>query len=175
MLHFAYGSNMSRAVMREHAPGARPIGVAELADHRFVITTDGHASIERMPAGAVHGVLWRLTPRDRVSLDAWENVAGGLYRAATLPVHRAGRRHMALVYVSRPLGAGRARAGYMERVIAAAREWKLPEDYVTALQRFLPARPRDSMIRKSGKPIFRKDHAPLRKSSPPKREECAWT
>ncbi len=38
MLHFAYGANMSRAVMRRHAPSAQPIGVAQLANYRFVIT-----------------------------------------------------------------------------------------------------------------------------------------
>ena len=75
MLHFAYGSNMHRAIMRRHAPGAAPIGVAELADHRFIITADGYASVERALGQTVHGVLWRLTPRDRVTLDGWENVA----------------------------------------------------------------------------------------------------
>jgi hypothetical protein len=29
-LHFAYGANMSRAVMLKYAPGARALGVAEL-------------------------------------------------------------------------------------------------------------------------------------------------
>ena len=57
-------------------------------------------------AQTVHGVLWRLTPRDRITLDAWENVASGLYRAEILPVRRAGRRRPALVYVARPLRTG---------------------------------------------------------------------
>jgi len=43
--HFAYGSNMSRAVMRRHAAGAEPVGVATLANYRFLITTHGHASV----------------------------------------------------------------------------------------------------------------------------------
>ncbi len=43
MLHFAYGSNMHRAVMRRHAPQAEPLGAARLAGFRFVITTDGYA------------------------------------------------------------------------------------------------------------------------------------
>ena len=77
-LHFAYGANMSRAVMQKYAPGARALGVAALADHRFVITADGYASVEPARAQTVHGVLWRITPRDRVMLDAWENVGGGL-------------------------------------------------------------------------------------------------
>ena len=84
----------------------------------------------------VHGVLWRLSPRDCVTLDAWENVAAGLYRAETLPVQLAGRRHAALIYVARPRDTGRAKAGYMELVIAAALEWQLPRDYIASLRRW---------------------------------------
>jgi AIG2-like family len=141
ILHFAYGSNMSCAVMRQHAPDAEPIGVAVLADHHFVITADGYASVEPRRVDRVHGVLWRLSPRDRVTLAAWENIAGGLYRAKTLPVQQAGRRHMALTYVARPRQAGRAKAGYMELVIAAALEWQLPPAYIASLRHFLPKRP----------------------------------
>ena len=141
MLHFAYGSNMHRAVMRRHAPSAEPIGVASLADYRFTITADGYASVEPARTHTVHGVLWRLTPRDRVSLDTWENIAGGLYSAATLSVLAEARRVPVLVYLARPRGPGRPRAGYMELVLEAARAWNLPADYVTALQRWLTAQP----------------------------------
>jgi len=84
--HFAYGSNMSRAVMRKHAPGAKALGVAVLGNHRFLVTTDGYASVEGKRGAKVYGVLWRLTPRDYVTLAAWENIAAGLYRTAMLPV-----------------------------------------------------------------------------------------
>jgi len=141
MLHFAYGSNMHRDLMRRHAPEAAPLGVAALADHRFIISGDGYASVEPMRAHTVHGVLWRVTPRDRVTLDAWENVAGGLYRAETLLLQHDGQRRPALVYVARPRGEGRPKAGYMELVIAAAKQWNLPEDYIVSLQRWLPAQP----------------------------------
>lgn len=138
-LHFAYGANMSRAVMRRYAPGGRALGVAELAGYRFIITGDGYASVEPARACSVHGVLWRLTPRDRVSLDAWENIAGGLYRAQKLAVKSGGRRMPALVYLARPCGEGRPKPGYMELVTAAAREWRLPDHYVGSLQVWTPA------------------------------------
>jgi hypothetical protein len=141
MLHFAYGSNMHRALMRRHAPNAEPVGVASLADYRFVITADGYASVEPARTHTVYGVLWRLTPRDRVALDAWENIAGGLYTAKTLTVLGASRRVSALVYVARPRAHGRPRAGYMELVLAAARTWNLPGDYIAWLQRWLSAQP----------------------------------
>jgi hypothetical protein len=138
ILHFAYGANMSRAVMRKHAPEAEPIGVAALRAYCFVISADGYASVVPKRTETIYGVLWRVSPRDRVTLDAWENVAAGLYRAETVPVQQAGRRHAALIYVARPGDAGRAKAGYMELVIAAALEWQLPQAYIASLRRWSP-------------------------------------
>jgi cation transport regulator ChaC len=138
MLHFAYGSNMHRAIMRRHAPSAVPIGVAALAGHRFIITADGYASVERALGQTVHGVLWRIRPRDRVTLDSWENVAGKLYRAETMPVRHADHLHQSLVYIAHPRREGRPKAGYMELVVAAARQWKFPSTYIAGLERWLP-------------------------------------
>jgi AIG2-like family len=141
MLHFAYGSNMSRAVMGRHAPGAEPIGIASLANHRFLITTHGHASVAPIVGKRVHGVLWRLTSRDCVTLAAWENIAGGLYRAQTMPVRHGGRRRAALTYLACSERVAAAQAGYMELVIAAALEWHLPKLYIEELKGWLPRHP----------------------------------
>ena len=149
-LHFSYGANMSRAVMRRHAPGARALGAAELADHRFVITGDGYASVEPARAGVVHGVLWRITPRDRVTLDLWENVEGGLYRTKTLSVRGPDGSVSALVYVARPAGEGRPKPGYIELVIKAGREWDFPAMYIRSLEAWMPMRPSGTDVRKIG-------------------------
>jgi AIG2-like family len=154
ILHFAYGSNMHRAVMRRHAPAAKPLGVATLADHRFLITGDGYASVDHAIVHTVHGVLWRLTSRDRVTLDGWENVAGKLYRAATMPVRYDGRLHNALVYLARPSSEGRPKAGYMELVVAAARDWKFPSAYIEDLERWLPSSRAASGTRKLGNIVW---------------------
>lgn len=143
MLHYSYGSNMHRAVMRRHAPEAVPLGVATLAGHRFIVTADGYASIVPAAGYQVYGLVWRITPHDRTTLDAWENVEAGLYRAAILPVHHAGKDSPALVYVARERPAGRPRAGYMEIVIEAARALELPADYVASLEQWLPSDPAD--------------------------------
>jgi AIG2 family protein len=150
MLHFAYGANMHRAIMGRHAAAAEPIGAAALADHRFIITADGYASVAPALAQAVHGVLWRITPHDRVTLDAWENVAGKLYRAAILPVRHGDRLRPALVYIARRGRIGQPKAGYMELVVAAARAWQLPADYISDLQQWLPRRPMGAGARKLG-------------------------
>ena len=56
-LYFAYGSNMSRTLMRTHCPAAKEIGTAVLDGYRFVITADGYASIERRAGAVVHQAL----------------------------------------------------------------------------------------------------------------------
>jgi len=135
MLHFAYASNMDRAAMRRRCPGARLVGGAVLRDHRFIITKDGYASVAAARGALVHGLLWRLTPRGLIALNAYENIESGLYRAATLPVQAGGRVVRALVYVGRSGVPGRPRLGYMQLVAAAARDAGLPADYVANLER----------------------------------------
>ena len=140
VLHFAYGSNMHRAVMRKHAPAAQPLSPARLEGYRFVITVDGYASVMPDRSRCVHGLLWRLSPRDRVTLDLWENIAKGLYLPKMLPVRDAGARRPVLVYVARWRPLGRARPGYMEIVVEAARELELPAGYIASLEEWLPRR-----------------------------------
>jgi hypothetical protein len=150
MLYFAYGSNMHRAIMRKHAPNAELVGVATLANYRFIITADGYASVAPAAGENVHGLVWRLTPPDRVTLDAWENVAGGLYRAETLPIEQSGKLSPVMVYIARQCPIGRPRLGYMELVVEAARMLELPADYISSLQDWLPKDAADT----AGQPKF---------------------
>ena len=87
----------------------------------------------------VHGVLWRLGPRDLAAINAYESLDSGLYVRRMLPVRHDRRQVRALVYVARQRGEGRPRPGYMAVVEDAAREWQLPERYVRTLRRWAPA------------------------------------
>ena len=78
-------------------------------------------------------------PRELAAINAYENVAGGLYLRRMLPVLRAGRRETALVYIARRTGEGVPRPGYIALVVAAARDWTLPERYIASLQRWSPS------------------------------------
>jgi hypothetical protein len=135
-LYFAYGSNMSRALMRRHCPTAKEVGTAVLEGHRFLIMAAGFASIERHAGSVVHGVLWRLTPRDFAALNIYESVGTGLYHCRRLAVRHARVQYNAFAYIARPRGPGKPRPGYLELVIAAAREWNLPQPYVSELARW---------------------------------------
>jgi cation transport regulator ChaC len=142
MLHFAYGSNMHLGLMRARCTDAGVVGRAVLRDHRFVITRDGYASVTPARGGVVHGVLWRLSPRDLAALNAYENIDAGLFRRVLLSVQADSRLVRALVYIGRSGAPGRPRAGYMELVATAAREAGLPCEYVADLERLraLPGR-----------------------------------
>jgi gamma-glutamylcyclotransferase (GGCT)/AIG2-like uncharacterized protein YtfP len=139
MLYFAYGSNMIRAPMRARCPMAREAGTATLAEHRLIITSDGYASVVPEPGGVVHGLLWRLTPRDVAALNAYEGLDTGLYRTVTLPVRTGARQVPAMVYVGRSRMPGPPRPGYLEPVLAAARELQFPDEYIAGLARWLPS------------------------------------
>jgi gamma-glutamylcyclotransferase (GGCT)/AIG2-like uncharacterized protein YtfP len=137
-LYFAYGANMARASMGMRCARAHPLGTARLDGWRFVITAAGYASVAPASGATVHGVLWRLTPRDLAALNVFESLESGLYRRTLLTMRIASRRARALVYVGRTRGEGRPKPGYLETVLAAARDWDLPPRYVAELARWAP-------------------------------------
>lgn len=137
VLHFAYGSNMSRTLMRRLCPAARPVGPARLDGWRFMIMRQGYASIVPRAGGVVHGVLWRLAAGELAALNRYENLSGGLYALRLLPVRDAHGCRLALVYVGRSRTPGRPRPGYQDRIVVpAARDWALPAWYIAELERF---------------------------------------
>jgi gamma-glutamylcyclotransferase (GGCT)/AIG2-like uncharacterized protein YtfP len=138
ILYFAYGSNMSRGPMRARCPTAQECGLAILSGYRFVIMANGYASVVPAAAQDVHGLLWRIGRQDLAALDDYEDVAGGLYRQAMLPVLWDGQSMDALVYLGCETREGRPSPAYMALVVEAARECGLPEDYVEQLARFAP-------------------------------------
>jgi gamma-glutamylcyclotransferase (GGCT)/AIG2-like uncharacterized protein YtfP len=138
ILYFAYGSNMSRNLMRARCPGAQALGTGVLAGWHFMITADRYASIVPRPGRAVHGVLWRIGAREMSALNAYESVDSGLYRRRRVMVRCGRRSYAALLYVARPRGPGRPRPAYLDVVVAAAREWRLPDDYIRSVARWSP-------------------------------------
>ena len=137
ILYFAYGANMERAAMRKRCGTAVPLGPAALRGWRYVIA-QGYGSVAPASGVCVHGVLWRLTPRDLAALNAFESLDSGLYRRALLTVEAGTQRVRALVYVGRQRGRRRAMPGYQERIVAAAEDWRLPPRYIAALARLAP-------------------------------------
>ena len=139
-LYFAYGSNMNRPAMKRRCPGARAVGPAVLEGYRFFVGLEGWGSVAPSAGNVVHGVLWRLTPRDIAALHAYELLHQGLYDVRHLPVRTEGRRVRAMIYLLRRRALGKPRPGYVEMIAAAARGWKLPEPYIRSVERWSASR-----------------------------------
>jgi hypothetical protein len=143
-LYFAYGLNMDPVGMAERCPHSKPLGLARLPRHRFIVTRDGYASVIRDPREEIYGVLWDCSLGDIRTLDKFEELASGLYVKISQPVIVQGGAKRALVYIGRSDEIGRPKPGYMETVIASAKHWALPEAYIAAMTRFLNRPIRDA-------------------------------
>jgi cation transport regulator ChaC len=138
--YFAYGSNMNRAAMARRCPDAQALGPARLDGFRFFVGLDGWGSVKPSLGDRVHGVLWELTPRGVAALHAYELLHKGLYDMRHLPVRMDNRRVSAMIYLSRRRRPGQPKPGYVEMIAAAARDWRLPEDYVRSVERWSRSR-----------------------------------
>lgn len=139
-LYFAYGSNMNRDAMARRCRSARAIGPARLEGYRFFVGIDGWGSVKPAPGHSVHGVLWRLTPRDMAALHAYELLHKGLYDVRTLTVRAGAKRMRAMLYLLRRRAAGQPRPGYAEMIAAAGRGWNLPAPYLRSVARWSVSR-----------------------------------
>jgi gamma-glutamylcyclotransferase (GGCT)/AIG2-like uncharacterized protein YtfP len=139
-LYFAYGSNMQRAAMARRCPGAQALGPASLEGYKFFVGIDGWGSVKPGAGGTVHGVLWKLTPRDIAALHAYELLHQGLYDVRYLPVRLDSKRVRAMIYRLRRRVGGKPKPGYVEMIAAAARGCKLPERYIRSVERWSVSR-----------------------------------
>ena len=132
-LYFAYGSNMDRAHMARLCPQAEPYGAAALRSYKYVMAASGFATVIPWPGSFVHGVLWKVGPKEIAALDRYEDVEGGLYRAVHLPVKYKDRLLRALIYLASGDKTGVTPPGYIEKIVQAAKDWNFPAGYVEHL------------------------------------------
>lgn len=135
VVYFAYGSNLHPDRMEQRCPGAVPLGTAELDNHRVVIGDRGVATIIPHAGCTTIGVCWQLQAGHETALDRAEGVALDLYRRVLIDVRQPSDRPLtALSYVEDFRRAGRPRPGYLETILAGARSFGLPDDYVQDLE-----------------------------------------
>lgn len=116
--------------MARLCPLAEPYGTASLRSYKYVMAASGYATVVPWPGSFVHGVLWKVGPREIAALDRYEDVAGGLYRAVQLPIKFNDRLLRALIYLAIGDKTGATPPGYVDKIVAAAKEWNLPADYI---------------------------------------------
>jgi gamma-glutamylcyclotransferase (GGCT)/AIG2-like uncharacterized protein YtfP len=139
-LYFAYGANMDVTAMASRCPSSKPLGLARLPRHRWIISADGYANVVRDSRLDVHGMLWDLALGDVSSLDRFEDVPR-LYRKVTQPVISEKGIRRALVYVGRSSEQGRPRPGYLQDVLEAAQTAGLPASALAQMHKYADVRP----------------------------------
>lgn len=139
-LYFAYGSNMSSPRLRARVGGARPLGVARLADHALAFDKRGRdgtgkANVVGSPGRWTWGVVWSLSGPALDDLDRFEPG----YRRMECPVHLTfGRVRTASTYlrIGAPSDLAPA-AWYVQHILAGAREHRLPAHWCALLEEAL--------------------------------------
>ena len=124
--------------MAVRCPGARVVGLARLARHRLALMREGYATIVRDPHRSVHGLLWDVPLADLPALDRYEGIGEGLYVKRQQPVVTASGARKALVYFGTNAGPGKPRPGYLEGVLAAAKEIGLPDASLAEIAALAP-------------------------------------
>lgn len=134
--YFAYGSNMDVDQMADRCPSAEIVGACRLDGYRFLINSRGVATLVPDASSHAFGILWDLPPEDEQTLDDYEGVPTH-YQKHLVTVETGREAIQALIYQATDETPGRSRRGYMEGIVAAARQHGLDEAYVTELARWL--------------------------------------
>jgi len=148
VLYFAYGSNMNWKQMRERCPSSRFVGIAVLRDHKLAFTREsddrscGVADVVAENGTQVWGVVYEIADLDVGKLDASEGFRPGrdknsYYRRECL-VFLDGEDQRPLT-VSAYFGDPQPNpplpnAEYKNLILAGAKHWHLPEDYIRELE-----------------------------------------
>jgi gamma-glutamylcyclotransferase (GGCT)/AIG2-like uncharacterized protein YtfP len=138
MYYFAYGSNMVASQMATRCPNASILGLACLQGYRFRINSRRVGTVIPDQTHQVYGLLWDISPQDLLALDRYEDVKAGLYEKTNVVVEPlSGRQVEALIYLATDQSIGLPRPRYMKDVVAAAKQWKLPQAYIQELALWL--------------------------------------
>lgn len=141
--YFAYGANMHGVTFRDRR-GMRPAEwrVGRLPGYRLRFNLDGRPKGRSAPAnihadahGEVWGVLYRITQRDLVRLNASEGIPGRRYRPIDLAAQdAAGNRLNAVAYIADGKDEdGNPSLRYLTLIREGAREHGLPDHWIASL------------------------------------------
>jgi gamma-glutamylcyclotransferase (GGCT)/AIG2-like uncharacterized protein YtfP len=81
----------------------------------------------------VWGAIWNVSDSDLASLDRYEGVAGGLYRREFVTVMAQNQPVELLLYIENYEDHGSPRPDYLDRIIAGARWFDLPQAWIANL------------------------------------------
>jgi gamma-glutamylcyclotransferase (GGCT)/AIG2-like uncharacterized protein YtfP len=138
--YFAYGSNLYWPQMQQRCPSSRFVAAARLENYQFGITRHsrlrhcGTANVFPSQGREVWGAVYDVSDADLIVLDSFEDG----YRREILPVMANGSGGdpiNALVYVAAvETNVPLPNAEYKRLILAGAKHWQLPADYLAMLE-----------------------------------------
>ena len=144
-LHFAYGSNMNEAQIRQRCDGVQVVAVARLADFRLNFIGEckrwdsAEETVDPSPGDEVWGVVYKLDPAQTQRLDSWQDVridGAGPYFHYPAHVEAADGSRYPVMFYRRDLRAEPSlpSAEFLNFIIEAAQKRNLPSGYIEKLR-----------------------------------------
>ena len=148
MLYFAYGSNMDWGQIRKRCPSVRFVGVAKLPDYRLAFTRKsttrncGVADAVRCTGHEVWGAVFEVPSLEIGTLDESEGFRPGREtnsywrrECVVLLDGDNGRPLTVAAYFGEPQeNPPPPSRAYKDVILAGARHWHLPADYIQQLE-----------------------------------------
>src|SRR5215469_16928692 len=145
MYYFAYGSNLNWGQMQRRCPSACFVDVAKLPNHRLAFTRFsssrgcGVADIVEAEDRSVWGVVYEITdPADVQRLDRYEGVPEAYVRSSTgvfLCKTPEEAVNAATYFACKQPDPPLPNAEYKALIVAGAKFWRLPAEYIEELGR----------------------------------------
>ena len=117
ILYFAYGSNINGPQMQKRCPGSTPLGIARCINYKFIINTQGVASIIQKRNSKVYGILWNINNANLNSLDKYEGLEFGTYTRKKINIVLEKKLLSAQVYIASNSEIGKSGKKYTKTII----------------------------------------------------------
>ena len=134
---FFYGSYMNPAVLAE--TGMRPDRFVVARLPGYDVRIEPRANLVAAPGREVYGVLAAATHTELARLYAHaQDVLGETYLPHPVLVETDEGPRPALCYISASMAPRAAEAAYVDRILAPARQFGFPAEYIARLESFRP-------------------------------------
>ncbi len=146
---FAFDALMAEDAIRERCPDPRFVMTAHYTSKKFIINTDGVATLTPRRDFTVYGVVWEISNVAQIGLDVFMGMPGVFDRFGSFARGRAGEMISTEYYGARNFKPGKADPKYLAPIIAAARHWKFPDVYIDEIASWTRPEPRTAKPKRS--------------------------
>lgn len=140
MYYFAYGSNLNLEHMRRICGWhCSLLCRTSLPDYEIGLDSRGYANIRPKKGETIYGLLYEIDEDGIHMLDKFEGYPKVFDRQEVMVFDENNVKYKAQVYIEPPgeFGGTEAKAEYFRRVVAAAYEHKLPQEWIRKLEGFI--------------------------------------